>query len=439
MRTVFVFVDKPTFIGDLLRTQYINYLATKFRVVVFTKKLDSEIARQKGYFQSPNVVYVRWQPEHDSLLGRMKLIRYSCIREFDGLATMKHYRKRRGEDGEKSLLRQLSRPLAFLLTSKFFNKLELLLIGRSKKFADYCAKYSPELLVTATPGLNNFEAEGILLAKKFNIPSVAADCGWDNLTTRATRVRPADYFFAWHEPMKKEAIEIHGWPKEKVFLPGPLRFDYYFVDSGKEPSREEFLKSKNLDPNLKTILYSTQKAHLFEEEFIRKLIDLREKKSIPHTNILIRVHPLAAPTRFQEFVGLANVCVERPDSIMESADLLNLKSSLRHTDLNVNYSSTISLEAIAFDKPVINYFEKSLGSFEHNHYKPLLDMKALKLVYDTKDELAKAIRDYLEDPSIDREARNKVLNIYFPFRDGLCYKRNIDFLEEIANYGNKKD
>lgn len=430
MRTVFLFVDKPTFIGDLLKTQYIECLALKYRVVVFTKNLDQIAAAQAGCRQSPNIIYIKWQPRYDRFFGAMKFIRFSCISEFDHLATMKHYRNRRGQDGN-NLLRILSRPFAKLLTSRFFFRLEKFLIRKPKEFAEYCRHYNPALLITATPGLNNFEVEAILLAKKFGIPSVSVDCAWDNLTTRATRVRPTDYFFAWHEPMRWEAVNIHGFKVERVFVPGPIRFDYYVCKDSNAPSREAFLESKGLNPKLKTVLYTTQKAHLFEESFLRRLIDLRIKKLIPYTNIFIRVHPLAAPGRFEEFRGLPDVCVEQPEKIMPDDELNNLKYTLIYSDLNVNYSSTMSLEAILFDKPVINYFEPSLKSFEINHYKPLVDAGAVKLINDSERELSAAVTDYLNNPSLDSEKRRYIADLYFPFRDGLSYKRNVDFLEKI--------
>lgn len=430
MKTVFLFVDKPTFIGDILKTNYIKYLATKYKVVIFTRSIDDKTARTDGYFLSPNVKYIKWQIENGKFLGWMKFVRFSCIREFDHLATTKHFRNRRGKKGEKTFLRILSRPFAPILTSRFFYRLERLLLKDSKKFAYYFKKYNPVLLIMATPGLNTFEAEAIMLAKSYNLKSVSVGCAWDNLTTRATRVRPTDYFIAWHEPMRQEAIIIHKQDPQKTFVAGPMRFDYYFFNAPHSPSREEFLRSKNLDPKNKTILYTTQKAHFFEEQFLTDLIALRHEKKIPFTNIFIRTHPLVAPNRFGEFSDIENVYVERPARVMANEDLLNLKYSLMHTDLNINYSSTISLEAALFDKPIINYYEPTLKSFELNHYKPLVDARAVRLIK-TKSELIAAIKEYLANPSLDNEKRKKIADIYFPFRDDLAYKRNVDFLEKI--------
>ena len=293
MKTVFLFIDKAHFISDLLSTNYICYLSSKYKVVLFTRDIDQKKAYENNYFQSPNLTYLKWKPKNSTLLDLMKFIRFSCIREFDYLDTVKLYRKRRDQDNEKTLLRFISKPFAFFLTANFFNKVESFFCKGSREFAGYCKKYNPILTLVATPGINNFEAEAIILSKKYDIKTVSIDCNWDGLTTRATRIRSPDYFIAWHEPMRQEAIKIHHYDPNRVFVSGPVRFDYHFTREEYILSHEEFLISKGLDPKYKTILYTTQKGHLFEEGFVKNLIYLRDSGLIPYVNIFLRVHPVA--------------------------------------------------------------------------------------------------------------------------------------------------
>lgn len=431
MKTVFLFVDKPAFIGDLLKTNYLQYLSAKYRVILFTRNIDSELAQTENYYQSPNITYIKWRPRNDWLFGIMKFLRFSCIREFDYLATAKLYRYRRGQRGENTLSRIMSRPFSNILTSRFFYRLELLLLRGSGNFRNYCHNYKPALVITATPGLNNFDAEAIMLAKKCGIKSVSVDCNWDGLTTRVSRVRPPDYFIAWHEPMRQEAITIHHYNPDNVFVSGPVRFDYHFAKFSKIPNREEFLVSKGLNPAHRTILYTTKKGYQFDENSLRRLLNLRNNGSVPYVSIFIRVHPLSIKGRFREFYGLKDLYLEQPPEIMSEADLLNLRYSLLYSDININHCSTVSLEAILLDKPVINYWEPVLRVSEHNHYQPIIDSGAVKLVKDNDDDITKTVNDFLADPSLDRDRRLNLAQIYFPFRDGLSYKRSVDFLEKI--------
>ena len=430
MKTVFLFVDKPAFLGDLLNTGYIKHLADKYYVVVFVYK-SGVWAKDLNYFQSPNITYVDWKIENAKLFGAMKFVRFSCIREFDHLKTAQYYRKRRGQDSDNTLLRIISKPLAGLFTSSFFYKLELLFIKKSRLFNSYVEKYKPSLVIVATPGLNTLEAEAVLLARKHGIKSVSVDCNWDGLETRVTRVRPTDFFIAWHEPMKKEAVSIHHFNPAKVFVSGPVRFDYHFSSDAKIQSREDFLGSKKLNPANKTILYSSQKGHLFEEAFLKKLIALRASGAIPYGNILVRVHPVAKTGRFGEFSGLADVHMEKPPEVMAVPDLINLRQSLLYCDININYSSSISLEAILLDKPVINYIEPGMPIYDYDHYRPLVEAGAVRLVSQNQDDLARAINGYLDNPGLDRENRKETAKIYFPFQDGSSSKRNVDHLETI--------
>ena len=405
MKTVFLFVDKPTFIGDLLKTQYLSYLASKFKVVVFTNHANDETASDFGYRKHSNISYIRWQIRNQKLLDIMKFLRFSCTREFDHLTTTRHLRNRRGQDGSKTLLRIISAPFGWLITSRFLYKIESFLVKGLPEFLNYTKQYKPDLVLTSTPGLNNFEAEAILLSNKAGIPTVAVNCGWDNLTTRSTRVRPTKYLIAWHEPMRQEAIRIHNFLPDRVFVSGPMRYDYYVTKEEKAITRGNFLRSKNLNPKYKTILYTTQKNHFFEEAFIHQLIDLRDESKIPYTNILIRVHPLASPNRYKKFSDIKDVYLDRPEKMLSDDDLVNLKYLISYSDLNINYSSTISLEAMLFDKPVINYYEPSLKSFELNHYFPLVEAKAVQLINNGKLELAEAINEYLDNPDKDAEKR----------------------------------
>ena len=125
--------------------------------------------------------------------------------------------------------------------------------------------------------------------------------------------------------------------------------------------------------------------------------------------------------------------MEKSNEIMSHHDLINLKYSLKYSDLNINYSSTISLEAILLDKPVINYIEPSMPIFDYDHYRPLVDSGAVKLVKRNNEAMAKAITDYLTNPSLDRTNRLNLAKLYFPSRDGLAYKRNADFVDKIIN------
>ncbi len=436
MKSVLLAVPHYVFTSDLLRTNYIKYLSEKYRVVVLTTLFDADEAKKRGYFQSPNIVYQKWELENPTLWDRMKFWRIALVNEFDYLASIKHFYKRPNykDSWKRRLARTLGLPFKKFLTADFFTRLEQKKIKSSPAFDEILKNHGIELLITATPGFSPFEAEMIHLAKRAGLPSVAVNFTWDNLTMNSKHIRKTDYLIAWNEVMRKEASDIHHYLPEKVFVSGTPRFDPYFAEDGKDPGRAKFLKSKGLNPDYKTIFHTTvTKAYPFQKKYIHDLIQLRVSKKIPYVNLLIRVHPLDLIENYSEFKNVSDFCIEKSGKEVEMSydDLLNLKYSLKYTDVNVNYASTITIEACVFDKPVINigYLDRFALAYEFNHYRPIYESGAIKLAK-TDEDLPRMINLYLENPSRDHEQRLAIVDKYVQFTDGLSYKRSVDLLEK---------
>lgn len=449
MKTVFLFIKNSLFISDLLRSRYIQYLASKYQVVIFSTVID-EMKGGGSYLSAPNVIYVPWKVQNPKLFSVFKFLRTACMRELHWLAGMKIYYQspKFKKDKRARLLRWLSRPLARWLTVDMFTKLELLLARCPRLFIDYCNKYRPSLVITATPGIQVFDAEAIILAKKMGIPTLATNFSWDNLTAfKAVRLRKPDFLFVWNEVIRQAAIYIHKFDPSHVFVTGSMRFDRYFQPQ-MLPSREEFLRSKNLDPRNKTILFATvgQKCR-YQFVILRNILRWRENGSLPYVNVLIRLHPFDGYKHYREFVGVKNLCVEKAGKEIESRsgqkriemddeDFLNLKATLSYADVNINYKSTISLEAFIFDQPVINFIDPEApaqaGHYheENSYYYPLIKEKSVRLAT-TEHDLAKALNDYLADRSLDGGNRKKVAEMFFFRPDGLSYRRNVDLLSNL--------
>lgn len=447
MKTVFLFVKNPIFISDILRTSYIEYLASRYRVVVFSSSVDALTGR---YFSSKNVEYVKWSVQNRRLLMLAKFFRTNCIHEFDGVSSLKFYYASSAFRGDKRarIARLLSWPFARWLTTDFFTRLERRLIGRSSVFDAYCDKYRPSLVITSTPGIQGFDAEAILLAGHARIPTVATNFSWDNLNSfKCVRVRKPDYLFVWNDIIRRSAINLHHFDPSGVFLAGSMRFDKYF-NSSVLPSREDFLVSKGLNPGNKTILFATAgRRSDFQLETILNILRFREQGLIPYVNLLVRVHPLDIYDSYGLLRGQKDVCVERAGKEitdakgnkaieMDKGDFVNLKATLTYTDLNINYKSTITLESFLFDKPVINFINPTLP-FQNQHYfdpssyyAPIMKYGSIFLAKDG-DELLAGINMYLQDPQKDSANRRQVADLFFAFRDGLSYKRNVDFIGRI--------
>lgn len=437
MKTVFLVVPHAVFSSDLLRTKYLEYLSEKYKVVVLNPMFDVAEAKELGYFQSPNVIYVKREVENERFWERMKFLRISLVNEFDYLSSIRHFYARPNykNSWKRRIARFFGRPFSRILTADFFTNWELKKLPASPSFDSLLAEYKPDLLISATPGFSPFEAELVILARRAGLPTVSVNFSWDNLTMNSKHMRRTDYLIAWNQVMKEEAIAIHKYPAEKVFVSGTLRFDPYFPEDAKAPSREKFLKSKGLNPKNKTIFHTTvTKAYPFQKKYIQDLIKLRDSKKIPYVNFLVRIHPLDLIENYSEFRNVPDLCLEKSgeDVEMSYSDLLNLKYSLKYTDLNINYASTITVEACIFDKPVINigYIDRFALAYDFTHYRPIYESGAVKLAK-TDDDLPTLINRYLEHPELERDQRLAIVDKYVQFTDGLSYKRSVDLLENV--------
>lgn len=444
MKTVFLVIPHYVFSSDLLHTKYIKYLSEKYRVIVFSPVFRSN--PPENYYQSPNIEYIAWTEENPRFwLFFTKTLRISMIREFDNLEYFKLRRLMKiNLNWQRKFLRMIGWFLPRqLLTADFFTKLEGWVLPKKNKFQEYLKKYKPSLVLTCTPGFNSVEAEIIIIAKKYGRKTVAIDSSWDNYTSNATQFRKTDYLICWNEVMKKEAMNIHHYSENKVFVSGVYRFDHHFEPQFKDITKEEFLRSKNLDPKLKTLFLSTVPPNTYPPQYKvwHEIVKMQQEKQLAEdVNILIRLHPNDIMEKYTEFNNIKNLHLESPGKLvaptvstshkteMDEADLKNLRYSLKYTDININFRSSLSLEATIYNKPIINLALDNYSlHYQMDHYIPILKNGGTKLVRDDTD-LKNAINSYLINPDLDAAERKKIFDDYIKFTDGLSYRRSVDAL-----------
>ena len=469
VKTIFLLVPNYVYSSDFLRTEFLPALSEKFRVVVLMPMAAD------SYPRVPNVVYVPWRlqfPEFWTFWG--KTVRVPLIRMFDHEPLIQRNYQLSFGHWKRKLLRRM----AFLFPKRFWNpdfitRLELRSLRYSSEFDRLVRGYRPLLLLTPTPGFTEIDAEAILFARRAGIPTAAIDFSWDNLTSNCKHLRKTDFLVCWTERMRRQAIEIHGFLPERVHVSGIMRFDHYFRPNAGELGREEFLRSKGLDPAAKTILITTVTRGNYRDEpaIIRKFVEERERgafggrvnpvrgeprrdvgvaastaRASNGVNFFIRLHPKESfSADFDEFRGFPGVHVERAGKErptisggrieLDQEDLVNLKGTLMSSDVVVNYASTITLEACIFDKPVVNigfppYF---MNAYSFTHYKPVVALGAVRIAKSFED-LVSEIKAYLGDPSRDRDARAQAVKEFIGYTDGKSYQRVVAAVEEIVRY-----
>lgn len=448
MKTIFLFISNFVYSSDFLRTDYIRYLSSKYKVVVFMSP-QAFCEDNKPYFKSENVTYVPWKlqnPGFWNLFG--KYFRYSIIRKYDFEPVVVRNKEKGMKDWRRRFLKYFSyiAPASFW-TNDLFTKLEKIFIPRSKALEEKIKEYNPSLFITATPGFSHPDAEAIIYAKKFGIKTAAVNFSWDNLHNGGVHFRRPDYLVVWNRIIKNTAVKEYGYSENGVFVSGTMRFDSYSVNNPNELSRENFLLSKGLDPKEKTILITTVTKGNYPDEdiLLGELLKARDQgKFEGKPNILVRMHPKEEFDKFKVYIDskIPNLHVEYPGKLLSQEmgtrieihedDILNLKLTLKYSDVVINYVSTMTLESFIFGKPVVNidYPEKYHRAYNFRHYKPIVDAGAVFLSK-SFDNLVEHVNICLKNHDVKKNEQEKVFNDFIFFRDGKSYKRNVDFLEKI--------
>lgn len=439
MKTIFLFIAKDIYGLDLLRGDYIKYLTSKYRIIAFVKKATLD-KNQAVFYQSPNLIYQNWEVQSPIFWDRMKVVRSLMIRQFDYLVPQKYKKQKAWRTGgwKQRLAILISAAFSFLFTVDFWFFVERLFLPKKSIYAfqKYRQNYKPVLVLTATPGISNIDAEALALAKKLKIACVAIDASWDNLTTKVRSFRRPDYFVVWNNVIKNELLKLYKHSEDKICVSGMVRFDAYFKTHKNFTTREEFLRQKKLNPQHKTLFFSTTSpgVYPYHKEILKLLFEARrQNKFFVYPNILVRLHYKDSIDNYREFLKEPDLYIEEFKPLSLEQDLLNLKASFLYTDVNINYTSTLSIDAAVFDRPVINIAwpdEPRIKHYTYNHYRPIIDSGAVRLAKN-EGKLLQFVNMYLQNPAIDRERRSALAKIYVIARDGFSYKRHLDFLEKI--------
>ena len=246
------------------------------------------------------------------------------------IGNLLHYRRRNYADCPALTERAERRAghLARFALPRFLNRFPLVVGGLSGtvKFLDGGLPASREivkeleetrpdaLILSPMVDLETEQFEWVRAARKLGIPTCLLVASWDNLTNKGRVQLVPDRVVLWNDFQKREAVEMHNIPTERVVVTGAQLYDEWFA---RKPTRdyETFCRTFGFDPSKPMILYCGSSIFIArdEVEFVAEwLAKIRgaEQPTLRKANILLRPHPMhQAP--FDEFdvSGYKNVTV----------------------------------------------------------------------------------------------------------------------------------
>ncbi len=357
---------------------------------------------------------------------------------------------------------------AYTLFTDFFRRLPNMgntLLWLESQFynPDFHAKEIKDsgLKCVLTPGIGNYgfghAGNFAREAQKQNLPVFASITNYDNIVNMGFRGFTPTCLAVWSRQMADEVIKFHDFPAKKIEITGPLQYDRFIQPLPLD--RDTFLKSINLDSKKKTIFFAGGVNITRYFELYNLFVGQRSRVSSESFNLVIRPYPhmklMGSPgwQVLEELFRKDGIYLSNPGSIDAAGDRssefhqdLNFNEGpdelsylLRYSDVMINYFSTISLEAAICDLPVI-HLGYDLYTYGHRfhltsaflqrqtHNRRKLRLAASR-VAKNEDELIKYVNMYLEDRTLDREARYDYAVSECGELDGQAGKRLVEMIK----------
>lgn len=340
------------------------------------------------------------------------------------------------------------------MEQSFENRLERMLLSypRSPEAERRLRALEPSTILSTGPF--QFEQPAVFAAaKRLGIPTLAYIPSWDNVTTKNRMVFDYDGYVVWSKQTKDELHKFYPLSKNKpAYVIGAPQFDVFFQNKFYQ-TREEFCRRQRLDPALPIIVYAIGSPNFLQEHHGALHLAGRVSRSeLGPVQMLVRPHPMhdrgelkdifekyAPRVRLQQSADTDKTINERTQDRVQIVEWIN---SFRHAAVVVNLSSTVTVDAAIFDKPIVNLdFDPQPGQSDQklvedinhkwNHFQPIAESGGVWLVRDF-DEMVGAIGAYLEKPDLHRNERQWIARYVCGHLDGCCGERMAEAIGDFA-------
>ena len=310
------------------------------------------------------------------------------------------------------------------------------------EYVNLLKEVNPDAVFCLTPYF--IEEELLLRAAEYhNIPLCTAILSFDNLTTRALIPVKFDAYFLWNKYNQAELFRIYPEAIQKtVVIVGAPQFDFYY-DTTYIWSEIAWRTKLKLPPDRPIILFGSASTTIApqEEQWLYHIDEAIENGEIEnYPVVLLRRHPNEPADRWDALMRISHhVFFDEPwlegkevmgKTNITRGDIEKLTSTLYHSAVHVNASSTMTVDGAIFDRPQIGpaYDEtkkaerESYEIYLREHYLPITQSGGLSIVR-SRVELIKAINAGLKNPKHLTDDRRKLVREICTYTDGCSTER----------------
>jgi hypothetical protein len=230
--------------------------------------------------------------------------------------------------------------------------------------------HRPDLmLLTPLIDLGSSQIDYLRAARELGVPTALCVWSWDHLSSKALIRECPERVFVWNETQKREAIELHRVPAERVVVTGAQCFDHWF-DRTPSRTRDGFCAQVGLDARhpfilwvCSALIHGSPPEAPFVLEWIRRLRGSGDP-ALRDAGVLVRPHP----SRTTEWEAIdtreLNAVVWGSNPIDDNARA-DYFDSIFHSAAVVGLNTSAFIEAGIVGRPVLTIV---VPEFEENQH-----------------------------------------------------------------------
>ena len=272
--------------------------------------------------------------------------------------------------------------------------------------------------------------------KRLGIPFVILVHSWDILPARGVLPTRPNRLLVWNNFMQEDATIIHKIPEECIDVVGVPQYETYrrlshCVD-------EEVFRDRLQIPYTASVLTYTCSAEWVvpdEYDLISVLLEAIRDDRFGETVLVIRLLPGGSRNKkYADQFADTNLPIrlDHPDdsfAAMDAGSAGSRESTMKFVELMkfsnvvVNVASTITLDAILFDRPIIcpkfSFYDRQKdwnsvnNVYGSSHFQRVIDFNAVSLPLDVA-QLYEEISTSIENPSFRSGERRKLAKQMMP-------------------------
>jgi hypothetical protein len=255
-------------------------------------------------------------------------------------------------------------------------------------------------------------------AQRLGLALITSILSFDNITTRPPLPVTFDRYLVWNRFNEDEILRAYPTVgAHQIAVVGPAQFDFY-GDPALVEDRQVWCDGLDLPADAPTVLFGAGPPSItpHEPQYLDHILAAIDDGRLPaDLRVVLRRHPVDRPERWSHVVDHPAVHFDDPwpkteglrlgQADMGAAQVVGLCSTLAHTDVHVNTSSTLTLDGAFYDKPQIGpaydleggrrQRRRAIDLYRREHFVPIVASGGLELARSPEElvgQIASALR-----------------------------------------------